>query len=103
MSTEKDKAREATALTVGECEELEELRREMHLSSLGDRPHSISAARLKRLIDLETCDRIRRARQIAPETSGVMVDNAGNWFGHRDYHPTTTLIGPDGNTEPRKA
>lgn len=38
----------------GEREELAELRREMNLSSLGDKPYSIAANKLRRLIQLET-------------------------------------------------
>lgn len=73
-------------------DELEELRREMHLNSLGDRPHSIAAEKLARFIELESHERrLRRAQEIDPASNGVMVDNDGNWFGHRDYHPTTDL------------
>lgn len=43
----------ATPLTDDEREELQELRAEMELSSLGDRPHSIAAHKLARLIELE--------------------------------------------------
>lgn len=37
-----------------ELRELEELRREMALSSLGDRPHSMAVGKLRRLIELQT-------------------------------------------------
>jgi hypothetical protein len=45
-------------------EELNELRQEMQLSSLGDRPSSIAAHRLRRLIELEREHREAR-REIA--------------------------------------
>jgi hypothetical protein len=41
-------------LTAAEQEELERLQREMRLNSLGDRPHAMSADRLRRLIALQT-------------------------------------------------
>lgn len=73
-------------------DELNDLRREMELNSLGDRPHSMAAERLARLIELQTyAMRLRRAQEIDPSTNGVMIDNAGGWFGHRDNHPTTDL------------
>lgn len=40
------------------------------------------------------------AQRVAPETTGIMIDSEHNWFGHRDYHPTTTLAGPDEIPEP---
>lgn len=45
-----------------EREELRQLQREMDLSSLGDRPQSIAAAKLSRLIELEA-----RSEQEKPE------------------------------------
>lgn len=44
-----------------EREELEELRREMHLNSLGDRPHSMAAEKLRRMIQLEAQETKDRA------------------------------------------
>ena len=41
-------------MSADELEELEELMREDYLNSLGDRPHSMPAERLRRLIELET-------------------------------------------------
>ena len=40
-------------MTDNERDELEELRHEMHLNSLGDRPHSMAAGKLRRMIQLE--------------------------------------------------
>jgi hypothetical protein len=37
-------------------------------------------------------ERLKLAQEIAPETTGIMVDADGDWFGHRDYHPTTGLL-----------
>jgi len=51
----------------------------------------------------EAAERLKLAKVVAPETNGIMVDGAGNWFGHCDYHPTTTLVGPDGDSMPRPA
>lgn len=42
--------------TSEDAEELSSLRREMDLSSLGDRPQSIAVKKLKRLIDLEALE-----------------------------------------------
>ena len=73
-------------------EELEDLRREMHLNSLGDRPHSMAAGKLARLCELESYERrLRLAQQSDPSTNGVMVDNDGGRFGHRDFRPATEL------------
>lgn len=45
--------------------ELRELRREMDLHSLGDKPTSISADRLRRLVQLEAAEAQRRTRHHA--------------------------------------
>lgn len=42
-----------------EIEELARLRREMDLSSLGDRPPSMAVAKLRRLIELETKEQLQ--------------------------------------------
>lgn len=55
MSTET----EQRELTQEEYSELHELKRQMDLSSLGDRPHSIAASKLRRLIELERKERDR--------------------------------------------
>lgn len=43
---------------------------------------------------------LKRAQAVAPETNGIMTDGHGNWFGHYDYHPTTSLAGPEGARRP---
>lgn len=49
--------------------ELNVLRKEYELSGLGDRPQSISAAKLKRLIDLEGAEKASREMTIDPRWS----------------------------------
>ena len=49
-------------MTDSEREELTELRSAHHLSSLGDRPHSIAAHKLQRLIELESLERADEER-----------------------------------------
>lgn len=46
-------------ITSAEREELENLRKEMQLHSLGDKPTSIAAHKLKRLIELEALEKTR--------------------------------------------
>lgn len=68
---------EPDALTEEELESLKELprlRREFELSSLGDRPSSMSAAKLKRLINLEHCEAILLPRSpLTPEETNLIV------------------------------
>jgi hypothetical protein len=40
-------------------------------------------------------DKLPIAQRIAPETTGVMIDSDGNWFGHKDGIPTTTIVEGD--------
>lgn len=47
-------------MTLDEKRELLALRKEMELSSLGDRPMSIAVDKLRRLIELERIDSVER-------------------------------------------
>lgn len=74
--------------------ELNDLHKEYGLSGLGDRPHSISAAKLKRLIELESGEKARRdmavdpiwplARQVAGE-----LDRQALFYASRGDRPLT--------------
>lgn len=48
-------------MNTDEIQELRQLRREMDLSSLGDKPYSIAAAKLGRLIELEKIEQDENA------------------------------------------
>lgn len=40
-------------------------------------------------------DKLPIAQRVAPETTGIMIDAEGGWFGHRNGVPTTTIAEGD--------
>jgi hypothetical protein len=45
-------------------------------------------------------DKLPIAQRVAPETTGIMIDADGGWFGHRNGVPTTTIV--EGNELPER-
>lgn len=78
-------------MNTDEREELEELRREMHLNSLGDRPHGMPALKLRRLIQLEAQDRIKAFCWVCRSYHGLVAAKCPSTRVKVSQSPSYTL------------